>query len=281
MKKFLIFICIFSLLLVGCDNKTFSLEEKYYSTSEFIELDTETLEKNVNDKESFAVFIYQPLCTASYEFNKVLTEFADDYKINFYKMSYNTMKETFLGEKIKYYPSLVIFREGKVVDYLDADSDEDVDYFKNVNDFKGWFSDYVKIKKSNNNNHSSNSNEEKEYLKNDAIIDDVVYNENKVNIYFFWGDGCPHCKEEFEFFKSIETEYGEYFTLNTFEVWYNEENAELLKSFASKMNDEVTGVPYTIIGNKTFKGFNSTYEKEFLDAIKNQYKNSYDVYFEK
>ena len=101
MKKFLIFICIFSLSLVGCDNNTFSLEKKYYSTSEFIELDTETLEKNVNDKESFAVFIYQPLCTASYEFNKVLTEFADDYKINFYKMSYNFKNYTELLESVE------------------------------------------------------------------------------------------------------------------------------------------------------------------------------------
>ena len=47
------------------------------------------------------------------------------------------------------------------------------------------------------------------------------------------------------------------------------------------MGDEVSGVPYTIIGEKTFSGFSETYEKDILDAIKNQYQNSYDVYFDK
>ena len=46
------------------------------------------------------------------------------------------------------------------------------------------------------------------------------------------------------------------------------------------MDDEITGVPYTIIGNKSFKGFSERYEEEMLVAIKEQYKDSYDVYFD-
>ena len=33
-------------------------------------------------------------------------------------------------------------------------------------------------------------------------ISDIVYDENKINIYIFWGDGCPHCEEEWKFLKS-------------------------------------------------------------------------------
>ena len=69
-------------------------------------------------------------------------------------------------------------------------------------------------------------------------------------------------------------------TLNTFETWYDEDNREILKQFASNMEDEITGVPYTIIGNKTFKGFSERYELEMLEVIKEQYKDSYDVYFD-
>ena len=46
------------------------------------------------------------------------------------------------------------------------------------------------------------------------------------------------------------------------------------------MGDEVKGVPYTIIGKETFTGFSEDYEENMLNAIKNQYKNSYDVYFD-
>lgn len=274
---------IFCFLLVGCNNKqdTFSLDKEYYQNNSFNELDKNTFDDLINNKKSFAIFIYQPLCTTSYEFNKILTEFANQYQISFYKMSFSDMKETELKEYIKYYPSLVIYYEGEIVDYLDANSDSDSEYYKSVDGFKKWFSNYVSIQKANSNDNLILEEETNNHTKIDAKLEDIVYDENKVNIYFFWGNGCPHCEEEFKFLKSIETEYGNYFTLNTFEVWYSKDNAKILEQFANAMGDEVSGVPYTIIGNKTFTGFSEKYKEQFLKAIKDQYHNSYDVYFNK
>lgn len=274
---------IFYFLLVGCNNKqdTFSLDKEYYQNNSFNELDKNTFDDLINNKKSFAIFIYQPLCSTSYEFNKILTEFANQYQISFYKMSFSDMKETELKEYIKYYPSLVIYYEGEIVDYLDANSDSDSEYYKSVDGFKKWFSNYVSIQKANSNDNLILEEETNNHTKIDAKLEDIVYDENKVNIYFFWGNGCPHCEEEFKFLKSIETEYGNYFTLNTFEVWYSKDNAKILEQFANAMGDEVSGVPYTIIGNKTFTGFSEKYKEQFLKAIKDQYHNSYDVYFNK
>lgn len=287
MKKKVIIISVITFLLVASlvlfllNNRTFSLEKKYYGNSEFKELTISEYDKLIEDKESFAIFIYQPLCTTSYEFNKVLTEFANKNQISFYKMAFSDMKKTSLKEEVKYYPSFVIIKNGKVVDSLDANSDEDVERYKKIDAFKEWFTSYVKLKKVKGTFTNSKPEEEVIEPTIDANLENVKYDENKVNIYFFWGDGCPHCKKEFEFFDSIKNEYGNYFVLNTFEVWNNEDNQKLLKQFAAKMGDEVTGIPYTIIGNKTFKGFNENHESKILDAIKEQYKNSYDVYFDK
>lgn len=274
---------IFCFLLVGCNNKqdTFSLDKEYYQNNSFNELDKNTFDDLINNKKSFAIFTYQPLCSTSYEFNEILTEFANQYQISFYKMSFSDMKETELKEYIKYYPSLVIYYEGEIVDYLDANSDSDSEYYKSVDGFKKWFSNYVSIQKANSNDNLILEEETNNHTKIDAKLEDIVYDENKVNIYFFWGNGCPHCEEEVKFLKSIETEYGNYFTLNTFEVWYSKDNAKILEQFANAMGDEVSGVPYTIIGNKTFTGFSEKYKEQFLKAIKDQYHNSYDVYFNK
>lgn len=61
-KLFLIFICI---LLTGCVNQNkdiiFSLEDKYYETSSYLDITSSELDKLIDNKESFAVFIYQPL----------------------------------------------------------------------------------------------------------------------------------------------------------------------------------------------------------------------------
>lgn len=285
MKKVVLCLFVLSiLLLTGCDKKeeAFYLEDKYYGTSEFIDLDKDTLEDLIKDKESFAVFIYHPACANSENFEKVLTEYMGDKQISFYKMPFSEMKETVLGDEIKYYPSFVIFHDGEMIDFLDANSDKDTDYYQSTEDFDKWFSSYVLKKEVNQKSSSKENNaEEEDTINTDVTINDVKYDDNKVNIYFFWGNGCPHCEAEFSFFESIKNEYGDYFTLNTFEVWNNEENANLLSVFAKNMNEDVTGVPYTIIGERSFMGFSEDKEEEFIKAITSQHQNSYDVYFDK
>lgn len=255
------------LVLTGCGEKTFSLEDKYYMNMTVNEIEKDGLEKLINDKESFGVFIYQPLCAASSAFEKVLNEFIESYRVSFYKMSFTNMKETELGAEIKYYPSFVIYKDGKMVDYLDANSEEDKESYQDLSGFTKWFKKYVEI-------------DESIAKKKDAKLEELVYSEDKVNIYFFWGWGCPHCEEEHKFFEDIEEEYGKYYKLNTFEVWYNEDNLMIYEQFAEKMGDAADGVPYTIIGNKTISGFGDAAKKKIKNAIMEEYEKSYDVYFD-
>lgn len=149
MKKLLIslLICICCFLFAGCgnDNKTFLLDEEYYKSSEFNELGINEFNNLVDNNKSFAIFIYQPLCSASYDFDKILTEFANQYQISFYKMSFSNMKETELKKYVKYYPSFVIYHDGKIVDYLNATRDSHSNYYKSTEEFKKWFSSYVLI----------------------------------------------------------------------------------------------------------------------------------------
>ena len=273
-------VLLIMLLCTACGNKTFMLEEKYYGESKFVEIDNEDYDKLISDKESFAIFIYQPLCAASSSFKEVLTEYSNTKGVVFYKMTQTKMKESKLGETLKYYPSLVIVKDGKVVDYLDANSSDDTRYYQNAENFNNWFTTYVELKEYDGENVNTTTKNINHDVKIDATLDNVTYDKNKVNIYFFWGDGCPHCEEGFKFLDSISDEYGKYFKLNKFEVWKNEDNAKLMEQFASKMGDEISGVPYIVIGERTFKGFSEKHKESIKTAIKEQYKDSYDVYFE-
>lgn len=286
MKKIIIILIVILISLITIfvikQNNTedkFKLNKKYYLTSDFIDLKVDTFNKLIKNKDSFAVFIYQPLCSTSYKFNKNLTAFAKEHQISFYKMSFNEMKKTQLSETVDYYPSLVIYKKGKIVDYLDANSEEDSEYYKSKEALKKWFTNYVIVNKEKNKVDKTVEEKAKKNFKIDTKLENISYDENKVNIYMFWGNGCPHCEEQLEFLESIETEYGDYFNLNLFEVWENEKNRQLLQEFASAMGDEVSGVPYTIIGNRSFEGFNEKNQEEFLQIIKEQHKNSFDVYF--
>ncbi len=127
---------------------------------------------------------------------------------------------------------------------------------------------------------TNDSNTEEKNLNNInkyAKVEDITYEKNKVNIYLFWGDGCPHCKEEYEYIESINKKYGKYFNLYGFEVWEHEENAKLLEDISKKLGIKIKGVPFTIIGEKYYSGFSSNTKKKIEKAIKNEYKNDYDV----
>ena len=78
--------------------------------------------------------------------------------------------------------------------------------------------------------------------------------EEPLNIYFFWGDGCPHCNNEKEFLNRIKTNYPQ-ITIKDFEVWNNRDNAKLLQTIAEKHHLNIRGVPLTIIGSKNVAGF--------------------------
>ena len=80
--------------------------------------------------------------------------------------------------------------------------------------------------------------------------------QEKTNLYFFWGDGCPHCAKEKSYLEEI-TNNNTNLKLETFEIYKNKENSELLKKIATKMNISIDGVPILIIGDKHYIGFSS------------------------
>lgn len=130
------------------------------------------------------------------------------------------------------------------------------------------------------------SDNKKETVKVPALskesAKDIKFDKEKMNVYLFWGDGCPHCEELFAFLKSINEEYGKYYNLYTLEVWKDEENNKLMHTLADKLKEPVNGVPYLIIGNKTFVGYIEEDQAEIKAAIKAEYEKEkrYDVFKE-
>ncbi len=96
----------------------------------------------------------------------------------------------------------------------------------------------------------------------------------KLNLYLFWGDGCPHCALEKEYLEDLKEEYKELNVIQ-YEVWYNEENNSFLKQIADKTNKSLTGVPVTIIGQTIITGFKESTEQQMKRAIDYYLENDY------
>ncbi len=91
---------------------------------------------------------------------------------------------------------------------------------------------------------------------------------DKVVIYFFWGDGCPHCAVEKPFLEKMEQKYPE-LEVESFEVYDSQENQELFREVAEAYNTSARGVPTTFIGREFVVGFGSeqTTGKEIEELI--------------
>lgn len=133
-------------------------------------------------------------------------------------------------------------------------------------------------------NISNKMNEEKikSTIRMNSKLTDVVYDENKLNIYLFWGKGCPHCEEEWKFLNRIAPKYYDKIHVYGFEVWNSEENQKIMNEFKDKLNiSKNSGIPLTIIEDKYYIGYDESYNDEILKLIKNNHKNSKDIYLDK
>jgi hypothetical protein len=147
-KKILIVLLI-SLILTGCffskkqnDNKIrFYLSDKYYHTGEFVKVDNKSLEKL--NKENFILFTYNPYCNLPISCEKIFEEFMKKYNIDFISISFSDFKETSYYDNVKYAPSVMIIKEGEVIDYLDANDDKDLQKYQDAKEFEKWLDNYV------------------------------------------------------------------------------------------------------------------------------------------
>ncbi|NMB92049.1 MAG: thioredoxin family protein [Parcubacteria group bacterium] len=92
--------------------------------------------------------------------------------------------------------------------------------------------------------------------------------EKEVNLYFFWGQGCPHCAHEKPFLESLKSKYPQ-LKIYDFEVWYNQKNRDLLIEVGKKLKIDISGVPLTIINDQPIIGYydDTTTGKQIEDLI--------------
>ena len=103
----------------------------------------------------------------------------------------------------------------------------------------------------------------------------VFAKDKEVTLYLFHGDGCPHCKEEMEYLKTIEKKYKD-LKIVKYEVWYDKENSELLKKVQDTFKITTKGVPTNVIGSTVITGFGSSTGKTIERAVEYYQENDYE-----
>lgn len=111
---------------------------------------------------------------------------------------------------------------------------------------------------------------------------DYEENDDQITIYMFRGNNCSICQNFLSYLNSISTSHGKYFKLVSYEIWSNEHNELLFEEVADFFGKQAKGVPFIVIGDKFFDGYDEIYNEDILNAIVEQYnkEDRYDVFEE-
>lgn len=88
------------------------------------------------------------------------------------------------------------------------------------------------------------------------FVPNITSAKDSINLYFFYGAGCPHCAKEEVFLDKLEKEYDN-IVIYRYETWYNGSNARLLSKIAKELNIRSSGVPVLIIGGDVILGYHN------------------------
>lgn len=126
----LIGIFIISFMLIGCAKQNdreeaFFLDDQYYEAGDIKEITADELMQHLHDSASFVLFIDQPMSRVGVQFEAILQEFVKANQIGIDKIAWSDVKNQKIGIRIKDAPVLIIFHNGKMVDYLVAEDRED------------------------------------------------------------------------------------------------------------------------------------------------------------
>ncbi len=100
---------------------------------------------------------------------------------------------------------------------------------------------------------------------NHAVSAQTGNSTEKVIIYVFWGDGCPHCAEAIPYLEGLAKE-NPALDLRLYEVWNDDDNRALLFTMGEKFGFEPSSVPTTFIGSQYIIGF-SEQSKPKIEAM--------------
>jgi len=88
---------------------------------------------------------------------------------------------------------------------------------------------------------------------------------DEVTLYFFWGEGCPHCAAAKPMLAELEARYPR-LEVRSFEVWNSAENQRLFAGMTAKFEIRRTGVPTFFLGQRYWVGYTEATSPRQLES---------------
>lgn len=151
MKKIIVLLTIL-IVITGCFNgnteiSKFYLDSEYYNNGTIKDLTKDELNNLQNNKSSYILFVYNSYCSFTIPCDLIFEEVAKKNNIDMYSLPFEIMKDTFIYDKVKYAPSIILINKGNIIAYLDPEKDSDTIKYQDTIEFEKWLSNYIYLEK--------------------------------------------------------------------------------------------------------------------------------------
>ena len=126
----------------------FYLSDQFYNAGEYIETDSEGVKELA--KDSYIIYTFNNFCIFTTPCDEIFKVVMDKYKIDIVSVPFSELKDTKYYDKVKLAPSILLIKDGEIVTYLRADSDEDFKKYQDSEVFEEWLSEYIYLEKEAN-----------------------------------------------------------------------------------------------------------------------------------
>ena len=83
----------------------------------------------------------------------------------------------------------------------------------------------------------------------------MAINAEEINLYLFHSQDCTHCQSERKWLESIKDKYDN-LNIYEYEITRNSDNSALLDKVKERLSSTSNYVPYTVIGEQHWIGWN-------------------------
>ena len=108
----------------------------------------EELKKMEESKQTFILYVYLPGCTSCASFKPLVDEFCEGNKEQtIYKINYQLLNDSdnSIKERIDSTPSIFIYVDGEIKEFLNPASNDDLPYYKTTEALSNWINNYIKV----------------------------------------------------------------------------------------------------------------------------------------
>ncbi len=89
---------------------------------------------------------------------------------------------------------------------------------------------------------------------------------NPVYIYFFWGEGCPHCAKAKPFLEYLASKYPQ-IVFNSYEIYYDQQNQTKFLLMAEEYGIDQLAVPTIFIGPYHVQGYSEELDASIEEVV--------------